>query len=112
MSVNFLMIGLPIQPNNREYSGLSLLRAITTANGQEVYQLARVWVHGIASGKGGDSLPFLFINEGAATVSGSALGVAVIRDTVTNREVQLLKHTGIVHVYNHVAGPDCRVSDR
>ena len=112
MSVNFLMFGPLIQPNNREYSGLSLLRAITTANEQEVYQLARVWVHGIASGKGSDSLPFLFINGGAATVSGSALGVAVIRDTVTNREVQLLKHTGIVYAYNPVLDLDYCVSDR
>jgi hypothetical protein len=39
-----------------------------------------------------DEIPFLFINEGAATLLGSALGGAIIRDAVTRREVQLLEH--------------------
>jgi hypothetical protein len=82
-------------PTTRDYSGLPLLKAITSANEEEIQRLTRVWVHGNASETGEGSFPFLFINGGAATLSGSTIGTATIRDTVTHREIQLLEHTGI-----------------
>ena len=46
----------------------------------------------------GDERPFLFINEGAAVLSTSAFGTAVIKDLITQREIQVLKHTGICYL--------------
>ena len=80
--------------NYSDYSGLPLLKAITTANEDEIHQLTRFWIYGSAS-PDGETYPFLFINGGAATLSSSGVGTAIIRDTVTQREIQLLKHTGI-----------------
>ncbi|KAF9790741.1 hypothetical protein BJ322DRAFT_1104389 [Thelephora terrestris] len=80
-----------------DYSGLSLLKVITSANEEEIHRLTRVWVYGHASETDGGSFPFLFINGGAATLSGSSIGAAIIRDTVTHRENQLLEHTAIVN---------------
>ena len=68
------------------------MKAITSASEEELHNLSRCWIYGHD-----DSFPFLFIHGGAATVSGTALGGAVIRDAVTQQEVQLLRHTGIHH---------------
>jgi hypothetical protein len=76
-----------------------LLKVITSANEEEIHGLARVWVYGNPSETGGGSFPFIFVNGGAATLSGSPFGVAIIRDTVTHREIQQLEHTGTHHLY-------------
>lgn len=79
---------------HRDYSGLPLLKVITSANEEEVHRLKRVWVYGNASETGGGNFPFLFINGGAATLSGSPFGIAIICDTITHRQIQLLEHAG------------------
>lgn len=56
-------------------------------------------MHGGVSQADSDDVHFLFINEGAATLSGSALGGTIIRDAITQREVQLLEHTCIFCPY-------------
>ena len=66
-----------------------------SANEDDVHQLTRCWVYGSATHAGGDTLPFLFINGGVGTLSGSELGVAIVRDAITQRETQLLEHTSI-----------------
>lgn len=76
-------------------SGLALLKAITSANDEEIHRLARFWVYSDEPQADGDEFPFLFINGGAATLSGSTLGAAIVRDTVTRRKIQILEHTGI-----------------
>ena len=78
---------------NSDYTGLPVLKAITSASEEDDNHLTRCWIYGHD-----DSFPFLFINGGTATISGTALGAAVIRDAVTQREVQILKHTGICHL--------------
>lgn len=78
-----------------DYSGLPVLKAITSASEDEIHRLTRFWVYGSTSQADGDTFPFLFINGGAATLSGSVLGAAIVRDTITQREIQLLGHTGI-----------------
>ena len=78
-----------------EYSGLPVLKAITSANEQGIHQLARCWIYSSEFQSGGNEYPFLFINEGAATLSTSARGVAVIKDSITRRKIQLLNHSGI-----------------
>jgi hypothetical protein len=65
------------------------------ANEDEVHRLTRSWVHGSVPWADGGSFPFLFVNGGAAVLSGSVLGAAILRDTITQREIQLLKHTCI-----------------
>lgn len=59
-----------------------------------------MWVYGNVSQTNDDCFPFLFINGGVATLSGSALGAAIVRDTVTQREMQFLEHTGIRRLYS------------
>ncbi|KAF9642840.1 hypothetical protein BDM02DRAFT_3132825 [Thelephora ganbajun] len=76
-----------------DYSGLPLLKAITSASEDEIQRLTRFWVYGSASQADSDTFPFLFINGGVATLSGSASGVAMVKDTITQREMQLLDHT-------------------
>ena len=78
-----------------EYSGLPVLKAITSANEQAIHQLARCWIYSSEFQSDGDGYPFLFINDGAATLSTSAHGVAVIKDSITRRKIQLLNHSGI-----------------
>ena len=67
--------------------------AVTSASEDEIHRLTRSWVYG------GDTFPFLFINGGAETLSGSELGAAIIRDVITQREIQLLEHTSNSHSY-------------
>jgi len=76
-----------------------LLKAITSASGEVVHRLSRVWIYGNTPQAGGDEFPFLFIDGGVATLSGSALGIAIIRDAITRREIQLLEHTGIYRLF-------------
>lgn len=78
-----------------DYSGLPLLEAITSASDEGTHRLTRFWVYGNAPQADGEELPFLFINGGAATLSASTFGAAIVRDTITQREIQLLEHTGI-----------------
>ena len=60
-----------------------------------------------------DGFPFLFINGGAATLSSSApAAAAMVRDTVIQREIQSLEHTGIHHLYPPMALLNVRISDR
>jgi len=59
-----------------------------------------------------ETFPFLFIDEGAATLSGSATGVAIVRDTVTQREIQRLEHSGIYCLLFSVVFSEVRVSSR
>ena len=96
-------------PLHSDYSGLSFLKAITSASEDEI-QLTRVWVHGSGSEADEGAFPFLFINGGAATLSGLARGAAVVRDVVTHRNIQLLEHTGARLSYFLVALPDPCVS--
>lgn len=77
-----------------DYSGFPLLRAISSESGQKFDGFSRFWIHGNSYQDDGDSFPFLFINGGARTLSGSTNGSAVIRDTVTQRQIQLLEHNG------------------
>lgn len=86
---------LLISQRHSDYSGLPLLTAITSASGDEIHQLTRLRVYGSTSQVDGYTFPFIFINGGAATLSGSSFGAAVVRDTITQREIQLLEHTGI-----------------
>jgi len=71
------------------------LKAITSASEDEVHRLTRIWVYGSTSQADGGGFPFLFINGGAATLSGSAFGSAIVKDTITQREIQTLRHTGV-----------------
>jgi len=77
---------------NSDYTGLPVLKAITSASEEDVHGLTRCWIYGHDG-----SFPFLFINGGTATISGTGFGAAVIRDAVTQRQVQMLEHTGIRH---------------
>ena len=77
-----------------DYSGLQLLKVITSASEGELHRLTRFWVYGNASQTDDNNFPFLFINGGAATLSGS-LSAAIVKDTITQRKIQLLNHTGI-----------------
>lgn len=79
-----------------DYSGLPLLKAIMSADKDETHQFKHLWVHSGASQADGDDVPFLFINDGVATLSGCALGGVIIRDAITQREVQQLVHTCIL----------------
>lgn len=80
--------------------------AITSASENEIHRLTRSWVYG------GDTFPFLFVNGGAETLSGSELGAAILRDAITQREIQLLEHTGNCHSYLFAALTDAHISDR
>ena len=71
------------------------MKAIAPASEDEINRLTRSWFYGYTSETGTDDLPFLFINEGAETLSGSEHGAAIIRDAVTCREIERLQHTGI-----------------
>ncbi|KAF9644391.1 hypothetical protein BDM02DRAFT_3131799 [Thelephora ganbajun] len=77
-----------------DYSGLPLLKAIALENGQSIHGFSRFWIYGKSYQADGDGFPFLFIDGGARMLSGSATGSAVIRDTVTQRQIQLLEHDG------------------
>jgi hypothetical protein len=72
---------------------MPLLTAITSAIDEDVNQLSRCWINGI------NGEPFLFINGGAATLSSTGTGMAIIKDAVTQREIQLLDHPGICCFY-------------
>jgi hypothetical protein len=100
-----------MRPRRSDYSGLPLMKAITSASDDEIHQLTHFWVYGSASVDGG-TFPFLFINGGVATLSGSALGAAIVRDTITQREIQLLEHTSIRYSHFHIAFPDPHISNR
>lgn len=76
-----------------------------------MHQLSRVWVHGVGYEADGDVFPFLFVNGGAATLSASTHGAAILRDTITRREIQLLEHTGTCHLYFLTAFPNPHFSD-
>ncbi|KAF9781587.1 hypothetical protein BJ322DRAFT_1022987 [Thelephora terrestris] len=84
-------------------TGLPVLKAITSASEEEVHQLNRCWIYG-----DNHMSPFLFINGGAATLSSSTTGAAIIRDTVTQREIQSLEHTGTTD--HHVTAMSYHVS--
>lgn len=71
-----------------------MLKAITSVSDGGIHRCTRFWVHGNGPEAGGDEFPFLLIGGGAATLSGSTIGAATIRDTITQREIQLLEHTG------------------
>ena len=88
------------------------MTAIASANDSEIHQLARFWVYGRASEADGGTFPFVFINGGVATLSGCALGAAIIRDTVTQREIQRLEHTSIRYLQLHVALSNPPISNR
>lgn len=59
-----------------------------------------------------ETFPFLFIDEGAATLSGSATGAAIVRDTVTQRQIQRLEHTGIYCLLFSMIFSEIHVSSR
>ena len=82
-----------------DYSGLPLLKAITSASEDEINWLTRVWVYDSPSKVDKNIFPFLFINGGAATLSGSPSGAAVVKDTVTQQIIQQLQHTGTRYLY-------------
>ena len=75
------------------------MKAIISASEEEIQRLTRIWVYGSGFQTDNDGFPFLFINGGAATLSGSALGIAMIKDTVTQREIQSLEHAGTRRFY-------------
>lgn len=79
--------------------------AIASASEDEIHRLTHSWVYGSS-----DTYPFLLINRGAATLSGSDFGAAILRDAITQREIQLLDHTGICGSYFSVALTDVHVS--
>jgi len=83
------------QPTAQRLFRPPLVEDITSASDEGTYRLARFWVYSDEPQAGGDEFPLLFINGGAATLSGSTLGAAIIRDTITRREIQILEHTGI-----------------
>jgi len=85
-------LSLSVQSADIDYSGLPILQAIASENGFTDQQLARFWVYDGTSTTD-ECLPYLFINGGTATLSGSMTGVAKIRDTVTKREIQSLEHS-------------------
>ncbi|KAF9642055.1 hypothetical protein BDM02DRAFT_3133357 [Thelephora ganbajun] len=105
-----------------DYSGLPVLKAVTSASEDEIHHLTRFWVYESGSQADCGTFPFTFINGGAATLSGSALGTAVVRDSVTQREIQRLEHTATTgrrvsvmayHVSNNkysIATADCGVN--
>jgi hypothetical protein len=95
-----------------DYSGLPILKAITSASEDEIDRLTRFWIYGSAPRADGDTFPFLFINGGAATLSGSAIGAAMVRDAITQREIQLLEHTCICCFRFSVTLSNGHVSDR
>ena len=106
VSVHFCYLTATL-PNRRrrDYSGLPLLKAITSASDEGIYRFARLWIYSNEPQAGGDEFPFLLINGGAATLSGSTLGAAIVRDTITRREIQVLEHTG-----NHILHPPATLS--
>ena len=77
-----------------------------------MHRLTRCWNHGSATHIGGDILPFLFINGGVETLSGSDLGVAIVRDAITQRETQLLEHSSIFVHFFDIALADAHISGR
>ena len=81
-------------PSHSDYSGLPLLRAISSKNGQPIHGFSQFWIYGSNHHEDEDGFPFLFIDGGARTLSGSTNGSAVIRDTVTQRQIQFLEHDG------------------
>lgn len=80
----------------RDYSGLSILRAVLSSDGEPIRGFGQFWIYGSGGVPqvGGDTSPFLFINGGAATLSGALSGMASIEDVVTRRQIQSLKHEG------------------
>ncbi|KAF9777820.1 hypothetical protein BJ322DRAFT_1025551 [Thelephora terrestris] len=93
-----------------DYSGLPLLKAIASASEQEIHKLNRCRIYGSEPQPDGEESQFLLINGGAATLSCVAPGVAIIKDLVTQRKIQELKHTVIsgncVPVMAHHASND------
>jgi hypothetical protein len=74
-----------------------------------MHRFACFWIHGGPSADD-ETFPFLFINGGAATLSGSTAGAAVVRDSVTQREIQLLEHTSIYRLWFYIAFSEAHVS--
>jgi hypothetical protein len=70
------------------------LKAIASASEQEIHKLNRCRIYGSEPQPDGEESQFLLINGGAATLSCVAPGVAIIKDLVTQRKIQELKHTG------------------
>lgn len=87
------------------------MKAITSEGEDKVHPFSRVWVYGSGCEVDGDTFPFLFINEGTATLSASAHGAAILRDAITCHKIQLLEHTGTYYLYLPVALPNLRDSD-
>lgn len=81
--------------HHSDCTDLPLLSALVSANEDGILQVKPFWVYGGASKTDYTDAPFLFINEGAATMSGSPLRGAIIRDLITQDELQLLEHPWI-----------------
>lgn len=80
-----------------DYSGLPILRTALSSDEELTSGLWRFWIYGCESGpQVGDAHthPFLFINGGAATLSTTSSGAALIKNGVTQRSTQLLEHEG------------------
>ena len=86
------------------------MKAIASEGEDKINRLSRVWVHGSGYEVDDDTLPFLFINGGAATLSTSARGTAILRDTATRRKLQLLEHTGTCYSQSYAAVPNRYIS--
>lgn len=113
MWVHIFYIPFIIKPTNiSDHSGLPVLKALTSTSDNEIHRLARLWVYGDAHQVDSDRFSFLFIDGGAATLSSSALGHAVVRDAITRREIQLLEHTCICSPRFSEALSNCRISHR
>ena len=89
---------------------MPLLKAITSASEDEIHQLTRFWIYDCTSVVDEEISPFLFINQGVATLSGSMVSAAIVRDTVTHREIQVLKHTGTCCLQSSAAFSKAHVS--
>lgn len=80
----------------RDYSGLSVLKAALSSSEGPSPGFSQFWIYGndVVHQRGDDATAFLLVNGGAATLSASPLGTVSIKDVVTRREVQSLKHDG------------------
>ena len=80
----------------RDYSGFSILRAVLSPGEGPTSGFGQFWIYGsdVVHQRGGDASPFLLVNGGTATLSASPSGVALIKDVVTQRQIQSLKHDG------------------
>lgn len=77
-----------------DYSGFPILKTIISSNEELTTGFVRFWIFGNPSQAGGEVSPFLFINAGAATLSDSSTGFALIKDVVTQCQLQALEHDG------------------